>query len=64
MVGSATEVMKFAGPPAPTIARWTMRTVAFDTRRADGWALKTTALPAEMIEIALLMTVAAGLVTG
>ncbi len=40
------------------------RTAAFDTLRADGCALNTTALPAEMIEMALLMTVAAGFVTG
>ena len=64
MVGSATEAMSPAGPPAPTIARWISADGRVRDPRADGWALKTTALPAEMIEIALLMTVAAGLVTG
>ena len=58
------DTTKLGGPPAAMIARLTRRTAALDVRRADGCGLNTTALPADTIEIALLMIVAAGLVTG
>ena len=40
------------------------RIVSAEQRLADGWALKTTALPAETMLIVLLMMVEVGLVTG
>ncbi len=40
------------------------RIVSAEQRRALGWALKTTALPAETMLIVLLMIVEVGLVTG
>ena len=46
------------------MARLMSRTVSAEQRRALGWALKTTALPAETMLIVLLMIVEVGFVTG
>ena len=62
--GAATAATRFGGPPAPTIARLMSRTVSAEQRRAFGWALKTTAFPAETMLIVLLMIVEVGFVTG
>ena len=64
IVGLATPVTRFGGPPAATIARLMRRIVSAEQRRALGWALKTTALPAETMLIVLLMIVEVGFVTG
>ena len=64
MVGCATAVTRSGGPPAATIARLMSRTVSAEQRLALGWALKTTAFPAETMLIVLLMIVEVGLVTG
>ncbi len=64
MVGVAAADTRFRGPPAPTIARLMSRIVSAEHRFALGWALKTTALPAETMLIVLLMIVEVGLVTG
>ncbi len=64
MVGSATVARTLAGPPAATMARFRWRTVAIETRLAEGCALKTTVLPAATIPIALQMIVDDGFVTG
>src|SRR6266540_4518786 len=64
MVGSATAVTRFAGPPDATMARLSSRTFSAETRFAFGWTLKTSELPAETIEIVLLMIVEVGLVVG
>src|SRR5262245_49993706 len=64
MVGSATVERVLGGPPAATMAWFRPRTVAIETRLADGCGLKTTELPAETIAIALQMMVDGGLVTG
>ncbi len=64
MVGLATQVSRSAGPPAAMIARLRICTVRFDAPLALGWALKTTALPAAIMLMALQMTVLVGLVLG
>ncbi len=63
-VGAGIAVIRLGGPPAPTIARSSSFTFSTDTWRAPGWTLNVTALPAEMIAIALLMIVDVGLVVG
>ena len=63
-VGSFTVVISVAGPPACAIASLRMRIASCEARFAAGCGLKTTALPAAIILIALLMTVEVGLVEG
>ncbi len=63
-MGSATVVSVSGGPPAATIAWLSARTVAMETRLAEGCGLNTTVLPAETIPMALQMMVEVGLVTG
>ena len=46
------------------MARLMSRMVSAEQARALGWALKTTALPAETMLMVLLMIVEVGLVTG
>src|SRR5450759_3618689 len=64
MVGAATAATRFGGPPAATMARLIRRIVSAEQRFALGWALKTTAFPAETMLIVLLMIVEVGFVTG
>ena len=64
MVGSATVVSTLGGPPAATMAWFSARTVAIETRLADGCGLNTTLLPAATMPMALQMIVEGGLVTG
>ena len=64
MVGAATPVTRSGGPPAATMARLMRRIVSAEQALALGWALKTTALPAETMLMVLLMTVEVGFVTG
>src|SRR5512145_2026204 len=64
IVGSASPTIRLAGPPASTTASWSTWAVRLLQRLAPGWALKTTAFPAEIMAMALQMTVAVGLVLG
>ncbi|EJK89956.1 hypothetical protein UUU_30760 [Klebsiella pneumoniae subsp. pneumoniae DSM 30104 = JCM 1662 = NBRC 14940] len=62
--GFATVTSRLAGPPAATTA-WLSRVIALcETFFAAGWGAKTTLLPAAIRLMALLITVAAGLVDG
>ncbi|GCS54874.1 hypothetical protein HmCms186_04543 [Escherichia coli] len=62
--GFATVTSKFSGPPAATIA-WLSSVIArWETFFAAGCGAKMTLLPAAIRLMALLMTVAAGLVEG
>src|SRR5512137_2715808 len=61
-VGLAMQAIRFCGPPAATMALWMRATLWQETRRALGWTLKTTALPAASIAMVLLMMVEVGLV--
>ena len=63
-VGSFTVVMSVAGPPADIIAPTIRRIASCEARFAAGWGLKTTALPAAIMLMELLMTVDVGLVEG
>ena len=58
------QVSKSMGPPAFRMARFRICTVSFVACLAPGWALKTAALPAATMEMALHMTVLVGLVLG
>ncbi len=64
MLGSATEWIRGWGAPARFAARLNRSMVRFETRRAPGCGQKITVLPPAIIEIALLMMVSLGLVTG
>ena len=64
MVGSPMHVTRFAGPPAEMTASFSIAIVRIETLLAAGCALKTTALPAASIPIALQMMVEVGLVLG
>ena len=55
---------RLAGPPASTIAWLSSCTVRFEQALAPGWALKTTALPAATMLMALQITLEVGLVLG
>ena len=64
MVGSVIQQRRFAGAPSATSKRF-MRSIAKAVVcLADGCALKTTALPPEIMPIPLLMTDSEGLVEG
>ncbi len=63
-VGFATPVNRSAGPPAARMARLRTCIVRLEAPLALGWALKTTALPAATMLMALQMTVLVGLVLG
>src|ERR1022692_1966735 len=60
----AMQVRRLPGPPAATTALFRSATLWQETPLALGWTLKTTALPAATIAIALLMIVEVGLVVG
>src|SRR5437773_5490235 len=64
MLGSATVVTMLRGPPAATTASLISVTARCDTPLAAGFGANTTVLPAAIMLMALLMTVAAGLVEG
>jgi len=64
MSGSSTVVTMLSGPPAATEASLISDTARCETFFAAGWGANTTALPAAIMLMALLMTVAAGLVEG
>ena len=62
--GFATVTSRFSGPPAATTA-WLSSVIArCETPFAAGWGANTTLLPAAIRLMALLITVAAGLVDG
>ena len=63
-VGSLTVVINAAGPPADTMASTIRRMASCEACLAAGWGLKTTALPAAIMLMELLMTVEVGLVDG
>ena len=63
-MGSATVHSTLAGPPARWMASLRMATVRALTLRAAGWALNTTAFPAAIMPMELLMIVSVGLVPG
>ena len=64
IVGSAVQQMRLAGPPARTAASFIADTAKALTRLALGWALNTTAFPAESMPMPLQMMVSVGLVVG
>src|SRR5215472_19308742 len=64
MVGSSTPVITLSGPPATTTA-WLISSIVFMLQTlALGWALTTVALPAAIMQIALLRITDDGFVTG
>ncbi len=63
-VGSAIAVMRSGGPPADMIARLRTWMFSTETSLALGCTLNVTAFPAEMMAIALLITVEVGFVVG
>ena len=64
MEGSATVVIKFAGPPTAVMASFKILIVRCETFLAAGCGAYTTALPAAIMLMELLIMVAAGLVEG
>ncbi len=64
IVGSAHVVSRLAGPPASSTASLNRDSVRSVTRFADGCALNTTAFPAEIMPMPLLMIVSDGFVDG
>src|SRR5581483_6016804 len=64
MVGLATPVITFGGPPAPTMALFSSAMVCMQQFFAYGWTLKTTLFAAASMPIELQMIVEVGLVTG
>src|ERR1043165_2648310 len=64
MVGLATPVTTFGGPPAPTIALLSSAMVCMQQFFAYGWTLKTTLFPAASMPMELQMIVDVGFVTG
>ena len=64
MVGLGMAVTRSAGPPPAWMARFSRRMFSAETRLALGCTLKTTALPADTIDMVLLMIVEVGLVVG
>src|SRR5260221_12128719 len=62
--GTSTPVITLSGPPAATTA-WLINSIVFMLQTlALGWALTTVALPAAIIQIALLRITDDGFVTG
>src|SRR3990170_7702227 len=64
MLDCDTEVIRFGGPPAAKMARLSAAIVCVVQRTACGWGQNTTALPAAIVLMPLLMTVEVGLVVG
>src|SRR6266571_4392210 len=64
MVGSGVAVTRSRGPPAATMARLISRMFSAETRFALGCTLNTSELPADTMEMVLLITVEVGLVVG
>ena len=63
-VGSRTVVISIPGPPAETIASTMTRMASWEARFAAGCGLNTTAFPAAIMLMELLMIVEVGLVDG
>ncbi len=63
-VGCGVATIRSGGPPAATIALFSSLTFSTETSAALGCTLKIAALPAETMEIELLMIVEVGLVVG